>query len=88
MLRYRLKNCFNKNKSDENRTLFKTQRNFCAKLLRKTKKDYLSKVNPKLVSDNKNFWCTVKPYLSDKGNFYYKIMVSKKDYKVSDDRSL
>ena len=27
-----------------------------------------SKVIPKLVSDNKNFWQTIKPYVSDKGN--------------------
>ena len=54
MIRPRLKNCFNKTRSDENWTLYKTQRNFCTKLLRKTKIDYFSKVNPKLVFDNKN----------------------------------
>ena len=54
MIRPRLKNCFNKTRSDENWTLYKTQRNFCTKLLRKTKIDYFSKVNPKLIFDNKN----------------------------------
>ena len=56
MIRSKLKNYFNKTTSDENWTIYKTQRNLCTKLLGKTKKDYFSKVNPKLVSDNKNFW--------------------------------
>ena len=55
MIRSRLKNRFHQTKSDENWTLYKTQRNFCTKLLRKAKKDYFSKVNPKLASRNKNF---------------------------------
>ena len=88
MIRSRLKNRFNKTRSDENWTLYKTQRNFCTKLLRKTKKYYFSKGNPKLVSDNRNFWRTVKPYFSEKGNFPNKIMISKKDCIVSDDRRL
>ena len=88
MIRSRLKNRFNKTKSDENWTLYKTQRNFCTKLLRKTKKDYFSKVNPKLVYDNKNFWRTIKPHFSDKGNFSNKIMISEKDCIVSDDGRL
>ena len=58
------------------------------KLLRKTKKDYFSKLKPKLVLANKNFWRTIKPYFSDKGNFYNKIMISEKDFIVSDDRRL
>ena len=77
MTRSRLNNCFNKTRSDENWTLYKTQRNFCTKLLRKTKKDYFSKVNPKFASDNKNFWQTIKPYFSDKANFSNKIMFQK-----------
>ena len=86
MIRSRLKNHFNKIRSDENWTLYKTQNNFCTKLLKKTKKDYFSKVNPKLVSDNKNFWRSIKPHFSDKGNFSNKIMISEEDCIVSDDR--
>ena len=88
MIRSRLKRRFNKTRSDKNWALYKTQRNFCTKLLRKTKKDYFSKVNPKLVSNNKNFLRTIKPHFSDKGNFSNKIMISEKYYIVSDDRRL
>ena len=35
-------------------------------LLRKTKKDYYEKLKEKDVNDNKTFWKTVKPFLSDK----------------------
>ena len=88
MIRSRLKNRFDKTRSDENWTLYKIQRNFCAKLLRKTKKYYFWKVNPELTSDNKNFWRTIKPNFSDKGNVSNKIMITGKDGIVSYDRRL
>ena len=77
-LRSRLKNRFNKIRSYENWTFYKTQRNFGTKLLRKTKKVFYSKVNPKLVSDNKNFRRTFKPSFSDKGSFSNKIVILEK----------
>ena len=61
MIKSGLKNHFHKTRSDENWLLYKTQRNLCKKLLRNTKKDYFSKVSPKLESDNKNFWRTINP---------------------------
>ena len=82
VMRSRLKNRFNKTRMDENWSLFRTERNLCPKLLRKTKEDYYSKVNPKLVSDNKIFWRTIKPYFSDKENFSNKIIISKKTKKT------
>ena len=77
-LRSRLKNRFNKIRSYENWTFYKTQRNFGTKLLRKTKKVFYSKVNPKLVSDNKNFRRTFKPSFLDKGSFSNKIVILEK----------
>ena len=56
------------------------------KLLRKTKKDYFSKINPKLVSGNNFFRRNIKPYFSDKSNFSNIKMISEKDCVVSDDR--
>ena len=66
MIRSRLNNCFNKNRTDENWSLYKTQSNFCTEFFRKTKKDYL---NLKLVLGNNIFWSIIKPYFSDKDNF-------------------
>ena len=35
-------------------------------LLRKAKKQYFSNLEPKLLTDNKKFWKSVKPLFSDK----------------------
>ena len=66
MVRSRLKNKFNKNPSDENRSLFKKQRNFCVSLLRKEKKTYYQNLDLKIFEDNRKFWRSVKPLFSDK----------------------
>ena len=66
MLRSRLRNKFLTGKTDENRFLYTQQRNKCVALLRKTKKTYYENLDEKNVTDNKRFWKTVKPYLSDK----------------------
>ena len=66
MLRSRLRNKFLLDKTDENRFLYTQQRNKCVALLRKTKTTYYENLDEKNVTDNKKFWKTVKPYLSDK----------------------
>ena len=67
MHRTRLRNCFLRNRSDENKRKYSKQRNCCVSLLR----NYCSNVNEKNVNekkiiDNKTFRKTVKPFLSDK----------------------
>ena len=66
MTRARLRNRFLKNRSNRNRNLFRKQRNLCVCLLRKAQKDYFSKLSLKQTADNKRFWKTVKPFLSNK----------------------
>ena len=66
MTRTRLWDRFLKNRSNRNRDLFRKQRNLCVSLLRKCKKDYFSNLNEKKITDNKRFWKTVKPLLSNK----------------------
>ena len=66
MTRTRLRNRFLKNRSNRNRDLFRKQRNLCVTLLRKSKKDYFSNLNEKQITNNKRFWKTVKPFLSNK----------------------
>ena len=48
------------------RDLFRKQRNLYVSLSRKAKKDYFSKLNETQIADNKCFWKTVKPFLSNK----------------------
>ena len=65
MLRSQLKRKFN-NKSEYNCKKCKRQRNYCVKLLRKTKMEYFQNMDVNKVSDNKMFWKTVKPRFSNK----------------------
>ena len=66
MTRTKLRNIFLQKRSEENRIRYTKQRNFFVSLLRKTKKRYYENLNEKSVVDNKLFWKTVKPLLSDK----------------------
>ena len=53
-------------KTDTSRIAYIKQWNYCVSLLWKTKKDHYAILNEKDVADNKPFWRTVKPLLSDK----------------------
>ena len=67
MLRSRLKNNFNEQRSNENWDSYKKQRNFCVKLLHQSKDKYFSDINVRSISDNKKFRKTKKPIFSNKG---------------------
>ena len=60
MKRTRLKNCYLKKRSEQNRLSYVKQRNYCVSLLRKTRKYYYSNLNVKDIVNNKQFWRTVK----------------------------
>ena len=66
MTRSRLRNCFLKNRSEENRKLICKQRNKYVSLLRKSIKGYFANLKEKNITDKKCFWKTVKPFLSKK----------------------
>ena len=72
MIRSKLKNRFHKTRSDKNWLLYKTQRNLYTKLLRKTKKDYFSKLNPKLVLAIKTSGELLNPISQTKATFLTK----------------
>ena len=61
MVRSKLKNKYNKNRTRENCDSYKRQRNFCVSLLRKTKNDYFDDLNIKNIIGNKAFWKAIKP---------------------------
>ena len=66
MHRTKLKNIFNKNPSEINKTNFKKQRNFCVGLLEKEKKKYYNNLDLKILDDNKKFWQKIKPLFTNK----------------------
>ena len=55
MLRSKLRNQFLKCKSEEARARFKIQRNLCATLLRKIRRDYYEHLELGKVNDSKKF---------------------------------
>ena len=50
----------------ENFNKFRKQKTFCSRLYKKERKEFLDKLDIKLVTDNKKFWTTIKPFLSHK----------------------
>ena len=85
MKRTRLRNKFLKNKNDCNKREFSKQRNYCVSLVRKSKKLYYSNLDEKNVTDNKTFWKTIKPFLSDKIVSREKITLIEEDEIVESD---
>ena len=59
------------------------QKNFCTKLYKKEQKKYYSNIVLKIFTDNKRFWRTVKPLITDKGVQASRItLVDKKRKKI------
>ena len=66
MIRSKLRNEFNKSRTSENWKKYKQQRNKCLSMLKGTKTNYFTNLNPKVITDNKRFWSAVKTLFSDK----------------------
>ena len=65
--RSRLKNKFIKNPSDVNQKLYKRQRNRCVAIRKKSIKQYFSNVTNRGIVTNREFWKTMKTFLTNKG---------------------
>ena len=66
MKRSELATKYHKTKSIEDYNNYKKQRNFCSKLYKKERKRFYDNLDITNTTDNKKFWKTVKPLLSDK----------------------
>ena len=86
MHRSMLKNKFNKNPTEENKILYKKQRNYCVHLCKKQKKSYYNNLDLKIFEDNKKFWQCIKPLFSDKKNILQRnIMILDEGEIITDD---
>ena len=65
MHRSKLKNIYNKKRTDVNWANYKKQWNLFVIVLWRTKKEYFQNLSVKDLSDNKKFWKIIKPYFSD-----------------------
>ena len=68
MRRSALKNKYYKSKCLQDKQAYKKQRNFCNRLYKRENGKYFNNLNLRNVTDNKRFWTTVNPFLSNKGN--------------------
>ena len=66
MHRTRFGNKYLRNKTDRNKRKYTKQQNYCVSLLRKFKREYYNNLDVKNITDNKTFWKTIKPFLSNK----------------------
>ena len=85
MTRSILLNNFRKNRSESNRLKYRKQRNYCVKLLKKTKKLFYKNLDVRHVVDNRLFWRTIKPSFSDKIKKNENITLVEKQDIISDD---
>ena len=69
----------------ENQRAFKKQRNFCNRLYKKERKRYYENLDLNNITDNKKFWNTVKPFLSNKGKCSQKISLKEGEELITDD---
>ena len=66
MKRSALENKYLRNNTTENKIHYKKQKNFCSRLYKIERKKFYSNLEINNIIDNKIFWKTMKPFLSDK----------------------
>ena len=69
MHRYQLETKYLKTKTQTDLKLYKKHKNFCSKLYKRERRKYYESLDMKNVLDSKEFWKTMRPFLSDKNNF-------------------
>ena len=77
MNRSRSKNAFLKNKTVENWEKYRILRNKCVKETNRARREYFENINIRSVTDNKQFWKTIKPNFSNKNKTQKIILVEK-----------
>ena len=88
MTRSRLRNKYLKCPSNDNKVNYKKQRNYCTSLFRKEKKTFYDNIDITLITDNKKFWRTVKPFFSEKHFSRKKMVLVENENIVSNDREV
>ena len=79
MHRSKLKNKCHKSPTEENKSIYKKYRNFCAGLLKKEKKKFYTNLELKDIADNKKFWNNVKPLFTGKSKSKTNITIIEKE---------
>ena len=68
--------------------MFKKQKNFVSRLYKKERRKFYNNLDLNFFTDNKKFWRTVKPFLSDRGIRSKKINLKEGNKIVSEDKEV
>ena len=88
MRRSALKSKYLSNKSANSERIYKKQKKIVSRLYKKERKFFYDNLDIKYFTDNKKFWKTVKPFLSDRGIKTRKVNLKEGDKIVSDDQEV
>ena len=84
MLRSRLHNKYNKNRTCKNWSNYKKQGNICTNILKKTKTECFNNIDIKNITDSNRFWSAVKPFFTDESKTYNNIILTENDKTIKD----
>ena len=87
MKRTRIRNKFLKKRTEQNKKLGAKEKNHHVSSLRKFKREYYSSLDEENITENKKFWKTVKPFLSDKMISSEKRTVIENEEIISNDKN-
>ena len=66
MKRSKLRKKYLRERTNKAKSIYNKQRNLCASIFRKNKRDYFGNLNNKTATDNRKFWKTISPLFSEK----------------------
>ena len=88
MKRSRVRNKFLNTKSELDKKAYNKQRNYVVSLGRKEKKEFYGNLNTSVLTENRTFWKTVKPFLSEKSKKVSKTTLIEDNQIISQDKQI
>ena len=77
MRRSQLETNYLQSKTQTDLKLYKKHKNVCRKIYKRERRKYYESLHMKDVLDNKKFWKTKRPFLSDKNTVFLQISIEK-----------
>ena len=85
MRRSQLETKYLKTETRTDLKLYENHKNFCSKLYKSKRRKYYESLDMKNVLDNKEFWKTMRPFLSDQNAVFSQISIETNSRIISDD---
>ena len=77
-----------KTKTQTDLNLLKKYKNFCSKFYKRKRRKHYESLDMKTVLDSKEFWKTMRPFLSDKNTVFSQVGIEKINRVISDNFDL